>query len=271
VIVSPEVRWSAEELIRGCGLSVWKFDHMIASQGQFQPWQQVFTCSPLVDLPNGFADYAKTLRDAGSRQLLRLAQKQRAFERDEGPLRFDMQIQDLSVLRQLLVWKSRQYLASGLVDAFRFPWTVELLERILSMQSGTFGGVLSALYANDRLAAVHMGMRSRTVWHYWFAGYAPEFSRYSPSLLLFAEMARCAESMGLKAIDMGKGPEEYKNLFATSAVLLTEGCVELPSLARTLRVARKTAEDWVRNSPLFPIVRAPGHLLRNLETRNLFR
>jgi CelD/BcsL family acetyltransferase involved in cellulose biosynthesis len=127
------------------------------------------------------------------------------------------------------------------------------------------------LYANDRLAAVHMGMRSRTVWHYWFAGYAPEFSRYSPSLLLFAEMARCAESMGLKAIDMGKGPEEYKNLFATSAVLLTEGCVELPSLARTLRVARKTAEDWVRNSPLFPIVRAPGHLLRNLETRNLFR
>jgi CelD/BcsL family acetyltransferase involved in cellulose biosynthesis len=271
VIVSPEAEWSAEELVRGCGLSLWQFDHVIASQEQFRPWRRVLTCSPMVDLPNGFAAYADTLRGAGSKQMQRLGQKQRGFERDEGPLRFEMNMRDVSALRQLLGWKSQQYLESGLVDAFRFPWTQALLERILGTQSDGFGGVLSALYANDRLAAVHMGMRSRTVWHYWFAAYAHEFARYSPSLLLFAEMARAAETLGLTAIDMGKGPEEYKSLFATSAVLIMEGCVELPSLARTLRTARQSAEDWVRRSPIFPIVRAPGRIIRRLEAKNLFR
>ena len=139
------------------------------------------------------------------------------------------------------------------------------------MQSGTFGGVLSVLHANDRPAAIHMGMRSRTVWHYWFAAYAPEFARHSPSLLLLVEMARCAAFMGLTAIDMGKGPEEYKSLFATSAVLLMEGGVELPSLARTLRRARQRAEGWVRKSPVFPLVRAPGRILRRLEAKSRFR
>ncbi len=271
VIVTPEAEWSAEGLVRGCGLSMWQFDHVIASQRQFRPWQQTLTCSPLIDLPDGFDAYANTLRDAGSKQLQRLGQKQRRFEREVGPLRFEMHTQDVGVLRQLLDWKSRQYLESGLVDAFRFPWTQGLLEGILALQSGTFGGVLSALYVNDRLAAIHMGMRSRTVWHYWFAAYSHEFTRHSPGLLLLVEMARTAEFMGLKTIDMGKGPEDYKSLFATSAVLLMEGGVELPSLARTLRGARQSAESWVRRSPIFPIVRMPGRVIRRLEARNTFR
>lgn len=271
IIVSPGAEWTAEELLRGCGLTVWQFDHVIASQKQFQPWHSVFTCSPIVDLPEGFDAYARARREAGSKQLQKLGQKWRGFERDAGPLRYEMHTPDTEALQLLLDWKSRQYLESGLVDAFRFPWTRALLENILATQSESFGGMLSVLYARDRPAAVHMGMRSRTVWHYWFAAYDPQFSRYSPSLLLFAEMIRSAETMGLRAIDMGKGPEEYKNLFATSAVLLIEGCVELPSMARTLRAARRRAEEWLRRSPLFPVVRAPGRVLRRMEAKSLFR
>ena len=271
VIVTPETEWSADTLIRDCGLSMWQFDHVLASQRQFRPWQQVLTCSPVLDLADGFEAYANTLRGAGSKQLQRLGQKQRRFEREVGPLRFEMQMLEKGVLHQLLEWKSQQYLESNLVDAFRFPWTRSLLERILDMQTSTFAGILSALYVNDRLCAIHMGMRSRTVWHYWFAAYANEFARHSPGLLLLVEMARSAELMGLKTIDMGKGPEEYKDLFATSAVLLMEGSLELPSLARTLRGARQNAESWIRRSPIFPIMRAPGRMVRRIEARNLFR
>ena len=271
VVVEPEAEWSAAELVRGCGLAMWSFDHVIASQEQFRPWQKVLTCSPVMDLPDGFNAYTETLRRSGSGQMQRLGQKLRRLERELGPVHFELNSQDVGVLHQLLEWKSRQYLDTGLVDAFRFPWTQALLEQILSMQSDSFGGVLSALYADGRLAAVHMGMRSRTVWHYWFVAYAPDLARHSPGLLLLVEMARTAEFMGLKAIDMGKGPEEYKSLFATSAVLLAEGGVELPSLARTLRAARLRTENWVRQSPIFPIVRRPGHLLRRVEAKNLFR
>jgi CelD/BcsL family acetyltransferase involved in cellulose biosynthesis len=271
VIVSPEAEWSAEALVRGCGLSEWRFNHLIASQKQFHPWRTILTCSPLMDLAQGYDAYAATRREAGSTQLPRLGQKQRRLERDAGPLRFEMHTSDDSILHQLLAWKSRQYVESHLVDAFGFPWTRALLERILSMQSVTFGGVLSALYANDRLVAVHMGMRSRAVWHYWFPAYSHDFAYYSPSLLLLVEMARSAEFMGLKTIDLGKGPEEYKSLFATSAVLLMEGSVERPSLARALHGARQSAENWVRHSSIYPIVRAPGHLFRRFEAKNLFR
>ncbi len=271
VIAVPGAEWSAGDLIRGCGMSVWQFDHVLASQKPFRPWQRVLTCSPMIDLPDGFEGYANTLRAAGSKQMQRLGQKQRGFERDEGPLRFEMQMQDTGVLGQLLEWKSRQYLDSGLVDAFDFPWTRALLENILAVQSENFGGLLSALYAGDRLAAIHMGMRSRTIWHYWIAAYTHDFARYSPALLLLVEMARTAASLGLTAIDMGKGPEEYKTWFATSAVLITEGSVELPSLARALRTARQGTEYLVRHSPLFPILRAPGRMLKRFEANRRFR
>jgi len=121
VIAAPGAQWSAEALVRGCGLSLWQFDHVVASQKQFRPWQRMLSCSPLIDLPDGFEAYAGTLRGAGSKQLQRLGQKQRRFEREVGPLRFEMHTQDAGILRQLLDWKSRQYLESGLVDAFRFP------------------------------------------------------------------------------------------------------------------------------------------------------
>ena len=271
VIVPPAAEWSADALIRGCRLSGWRFDHLIASQKQFHPWRTTLTCSPLIDLPQGFDAYAAARRKAGSEQLPRLSQKQRRLERDAGPLRFETHTSDVGVLHQLLAWKSRQYVESHLVDAFRFSWTRALLERILAAQSGTFGGILSALYADDRLVAVHMGMRSRTVWHYWFPAYSHDFAYYSPSLLLLVEMARSAEFMGLKTIDLGKGPEAYKSLFATSALLLMEGSVELPSFARAMHGARQSAENWVRHSSIFPIVRAPGHIFRRFEAHNLFR
>jgi len=271
VVVLPGAEWSVKDLMRGCRMSVWQFDHLLASQTQFRPWQQVLTCSPMIDLPEGFEGYCQTLRAMGSRQMQRLGQKCRAFDREEGPLRFEMQLQDSDVLGQLLEWKSRQYRDSGLVDAFDFPWTRGLLEHIMAVQSERFGGLLSAVYAGDRLAAVHMGMRSSTVWHYWIAAYSRDFVRYSPSLLLLVEMTRTAEKLGLTAIDMGKGPEEYKSWFATSSVLITEGSVELPSVARALRAARQGTEYLVRKSPLFPILRAPGRVLKRFEAHNRFR
>jgi len=45
---------------------------------------------------------------------------------------------------------------------------VALLERVHRHSSDRMTGVLSALWAGDRLAAVHLGMRSPKVLHFWF-------------------------------------------------------------------------------------------------------
>ncbi len=270
-IVDPAAEWSAEALIKGCGLSLWTFDHLLASQKPFERWHRISDCSPIMDLSGGYAGYAETRRAQGSKQLQKVGQKQRGLERDMGQLRFEVHTTDLGALSRLLAYKSHQYLTSGLVDAFQFPWTRGLLEHILAVQTPAFAGLLSVLYAGDQLAAVHMGMRSRTVWHYWFAGYAQGLARYSPSLILLTEMAKAAESIGITVIDMGKGPEEYKKLFATGAVPLAEGCVELPSFAGALRAVRRTTESWIRRSPLLPIARIPGRVLRRFESKHSFR
>jgi CelD/BcsL family acetyltransferase involved in cellulose biosynthesis len=63
-------------------------------------------------------------------------------------------------------WKSKQYQESGGADPFSFSWVVKIVEKIHSMQGGSFAGVLSVLYAADKPIAAHLGMRSKTVWHY---------------------------------------------------------------------------------------------------------
>ena len=70
------------------------------------------------------------------------------------------------LLAQLLEWKSRQYREGGLWDVFSFGWTVELLHRILDIQTESFAGMLSVLKFDDKVAAMHMGMRSRSVLHW---------------------------------------------------------------------------------------------------------
>lgn len=90
--------------------------------------------------------------------------------------------------------------------------------------------MLSVLYAGDQVAALHLGMRSRSIWHYWFPSYNQQLKNYSPGLIPLLKMAESAESLGLQAIDLGKGGEKYKQQAMNHAVPLIEGTAELPSL-----------------------------------------
>ena len=86
--------------------------------------------------------------------------------------------------------------------------------------------MLSVLYVGDAVAGVHFGMRSRTVWHYWFAAYNHELQRYSPGLIILLEMLRAAPVMGIRTVTLGQGDEAYKLRFATGATQLASGSVD---------------------------------------------
>ena len=54
--------WDPPELLHKCQLSVWRFDHLVAEQGPFAPYQAGLAASPVIDLTDGFAAYDAKLR-----------------------------------------------------------------------------------------------------------------------------------------------------------------------------------------------------------------
>jgi hypothetical protein len=49
-------------LLRSCGLAVWEFDHLLASQAPFAPYHASLEPSPIMDLSAGYAGYLEERR-----------------------------------------------------------------------------------------------------------------------------------------------------------------------------------------------------------------
>jgi CelD/BcsL family acetyltransferase involved in cellulose biosynthesis len=265
IIARDDTTVDPSRLLRGCGLSIWDFDHLLVGQTAFHPYHVQRTESPVIDLSAGFDAYKAERKQAGSRFVEQTARKRRKMERELGPLRFETHVTDPDVLRQVIEWKSAQYERTGLVNVLGHAWTGRVLERICGIQTDAFAGTLSVLYVGDRVAAAHMGMRSATVWHWWFPAYDRELEHYSPGVILLLEMMERAPSAGIRLIDLGKGDETYKRRAATGAVALAEGSVALPSVATTVRKAKRDLESWVRRVPIPEFVRSPMRRLRRAE------
>src|ERR1043166_251923 len=62
LIIRSGIEWNARDLLKGCGLKAWQFDHVLTSQGQWQAYQWNVAESPVVDLSGGFERYEKAKR-----------------------------------------------------------------------------------------------------------------------------------------------------------------------------------------------------------------
>lgn len=240
LIVKPGLNWDVAELLRGCGLSIWNFDNLIA-QLPFQFFHKLKTESLIIDLSSGYKAYESEQR-ANSNWIQQASRKMRKFEREVGTLRFETHVADTSLLQLMMDWKSEQYAQLGTFDRFKIEWMVRLISRLHVTQSETFAGMLSVLYVGDEVAALHFGMRSQSVWHYWFPSYNHRFQQYSPGLILLLKMIESAEDLGIQTIDLGKGGENYKQRVSNGTIPLAEGSVELPSLISTARWFRRKIE-----------------------------
>jgi CelD/BcsL family acetyltransferase involved in cellulose biosynthesis len=264
VVSTPETPWDPCDILRGCGLVVWDFDHLIASQRQFTRFHQRRAISPCIDLAHGYQSYVAERRGAGSSQIAKTTAIMRKCERVVGDLRFDPDVRDPSLMSLLCKWKSDQYRRTGKRDLLAMSWVRELLGRILAMKSPAFAGILSVLWAGEKPIAAHFGMRSRNVWHYWFPAYEPEFGKYSPGLMLLLKMAEAAPSMGIRTIDLGKGESLYKQRLMNSAVELAEGSIERPSIAAATRLLWRFSRRIIHGSPLIYPARTVRSMGRNI-------
>jgi CelD/BcsL family acetyltransferase involved in cellulose biosynthesis len=226
IIAAPGYTWSPESVLRNCGLSGWDFTNVVASDETMRPYFRKYADSPFVDLSEGFHGFARDRAQSGSDLVKSIAQKGRKLEREVAPVRFEAHVVDRHALSLLYEWKAAQRARTGTIDVLGVPWMRQMVERILEDSGASFAGVLSVLYAGDQVAAAHFGMRSETVWHYWFAAYNHELQRYSPGLILLLEMLKAAPALGIRTITLGQGDEAYKLRFATGSTPLASGSVD---------------------------------------------
>ena len=259
-------------LARACNLREWQFDHLLASQEAYKPFHRSLSRSPYLDLSHGFEAYTAERRRTGSRLVVDLDRRARRLAREVGPLRFVAMADDPEVLRQVLRWKSDQYIRTNGIDLFAIGPNLELVERVHKARGPRFAGILSALYAGDRLIAGHIGMRSHRAWHWWFPAYDRDVAVYSPGALLLLKIAEAAPGLGITTLDLGRGEAPYKLRFMSGAVGLAEGFVPATRLIRLQRDVQYAGHACIRkathegllgpNAPLGSTLRMAGRGIR---------
>jgi len=256
VIAGPATIWDANELLRDCRLRAWEFDHLLVSQAPFRSFHRVHKISPIVDMSanqEGFFQQSAWFRE--------MARNIRKLEREIGPVRFEPQVLDHEALDRLLVWWARKWTGHDKVGS----WHRNAFHTILDTRTPSFAGTLSVLCAGDNFVAMSFGMRSRSVWHYWFPAYNPQFARYSPGTTLLAKMITTATSLGITTLDLGPGEEHYKTRFMNSFVPIASGIVEAglaPSNARRFRF--KIRGEVLQRNWLRPIAKTTAAVARSI-------
>jgi CelD/BcsL family acetyltransferase involved in cellulose biosynthesis len=242
VIAPRHLKIDAKELVRSCGLRVWEFDHLISANHAFRRFYSYTAESPIIDVSQGFEAYKASLSPEGKRHLAKAAASARKVQREIGALAFVYNTTDSQVIEAMHGWRAQKY---GPLPG----WAHEALERLRTTHTPAFAGVLSALYAGEKLIAVHFGIRSRAVLHWWLPAYNPELPSYAPGILLLLAMAERSPALGITKIDLGKGLQDYKRRFRNASATVATGSVDVLSLTTVPRIIRRTCLNYVRNSP----------------------
>ena len=257
-LLDPRIDLDPSVWLKACGIRSWRFDHLPAGMPGFAAYETDQVSAWLLRLDKGFAAY-RTAIEARSGWIRRTAAKLRRLERQFGPLRFEPHTRDPRAWDQLVAWKSAQYRRSGQVDNFSIAWVRMYLERLREAATPGLSAMMSALYAGDRLAAVHLGMRSERVWHHYLPTYDRELAALSPGLGLLLRMAEHAPSIGIDTIDFSSGDMEYKRSASTDCIALMQGAVE-PGWLRASRFHARRTVRRLRASP--PILNTARHARR---------
>ncbi len=264
MIVPPNTNLDIFNILRGCNLKRWDFDHLLLDQKPTGSFHYQNDISLTMDISEGFDNYLKMKRSSGSKRLMQFQRKGRKLEREVGPLRFETYSESEVAFQQVIDWKRDQCVRTGAPDFLGWDWTRSMLEQIWTIKSNDLTGMLSVLYAGDEIVAAHFGMRSSTVCHWWFPTYNPKFSKYSPGGLLLLNLAESMADEGLSLIDLGKGKEVYKPSFSTGGIKMSEGSIMRPSPIAILHKTRLDSKRFLRESPYTSVLKTPLRGIRKL-------
>ena len=248
------------ELMSAGRLRCFDFDHLVDPDGRFAEWIAYTDQSPVANLADGFEAYRN---NSESRELKQTMRKRRKLEREGGEIQFVLDDRSEEAWNALLEWKSAQYRASNITDVLRFDWVRRLLRRVKERTDGDCRGLMSSLYVDGRVCAVHLGMLCDGVLHYWLPTYQTGdlADRCSPGRILLLELCKAADVFPLKKIDFGRGVSRQKQSAMTSATDVDIGSVDYRVIHRLSRRTWNSTYNWVKQSPLRIPLKLPARIL----------
>lgn len=267
VIHAPGFDCSGEALLKACGLNAYDFNHAPAAQSALLAGAIHYSRSPYADLTAGYDAYV-TNRLKGSRKNLKdLDRRRRKIEREVGPLRFNYHDSRDETWRTLVAMKNKSYERLKVRSILDVGWVDRALSALRATSNEHFAGLLTSIYAGERMIAGQFGMRSKTTWCWWFNSYDFDFKNYAPGMLLIVEAVKRAPKEGLTMIDFGRGDADYKMVFSSGETPLCEGSIEAPgSRAGALRRAQKLSLRMIERAPLGRFESYPRRALARLLT-----
>jgi CelD/BcsL family acetyltransferase involved in cellulose biosynthesis len=222
LICKPSFECDPLELIDRCGLVSYEFCRFIASQKFFLRCPYRLSFSHQIDVSQGHVQWKHI---CGPIKLSNdLA---RRLQRDLGPLRFVAHSRDPALLQSMMELKSDQDNRTGARDLYEMAWVRSVIEKIHAIQSNEFAGVLSLLYAGDKLVASHFGLRSRTIWHYWIPAFDPAIVTYLLQMNLTLNMAKRGPTVGLSTLNFSPGRTVHNQMLSSGSIPVAKGKLDL--------------------------------------------
>ena len=256
------------DLLASAGVGVMDFYGALGSQACFADHAARHDGSWVIDLSEGFDAFVDARSAAEPKAFRNLRARGRKIEAEGAVLR----VQDTrpGIMEKAMSWKSSQYISSGHFDVFSVNWTQNLLQE-LSLKSGDdCAGLVSSLEIGGELAAVHIGMRSRSVLHYWFPVYDPKFSKLGPGLALLMDLCEALSQDGICEIHLGPGEYDFKAHLAAFQMPIVGGFAGAGPAAMARRLA-SGVELWSERLPLGRVSRWPGKAFRRIDLISGFR
>ena len=245
---------TADDLLQGCDLFTWDFNHLTAGQTVLSEGTRLQAPSPVVRLDNGWATYLETMRNRSPNFLRKIRAKERHLCQREGSVHAVYADDNPQLLATLIRWKTAQYHARGWRDQFARPFTATLLDNLTRAPADGCQATLSALYLSGQPIACQYSLRAEHTQALWFTAYDNRFARYSPGVLLSLKLFEAAEQHGIRLIDLGRGEDPTKNALKTGELLVGEGTVQRGRMRTTLirgqSVAFRTLADFTAEHPV---------------------
>lgn len=263
IVHAPQFIADGPALLKACGLTAYDFNHAPLTQTALRAGGYHFSSSPHIDVAEGYEAYAANRPRIWAEAMRHVRRRRRKIEREIGPLRFEYHDPGDDIYRSHVAMRNHLYRRANVRSLLGCDsWVDHTLSAIRATNHAHFAGLMTALYAGDRLIATHFGMRSQNVWHWWFSSYDTEVSNYGPGIMLILEAARHAPTAGLSLIDFGRGDSPYKLLFSNGATHLCEGSIEVHNSIRG--ILRRTQKMAIRSIMPLPLGRSKAFLRRGL-------
>ncbi len=253
------------QIVQALGVGRFDFNNLVAASPWFAPFVRGRGETQVIDMPDGYEAYAAERRASGHDILKDCAKKRRKLEREHGEVTFTALSASMEDFEQLIAWKRAQYRLTRQTDIFDAGWTLELIRRLAARRDPAFGGALFTLHVGGELIAAHFALRGGEVLHAWFIAHNDAFAKYSPGVLLIADMLQWAGSAGISELDLGPGDYRFKMQLANVQRDVMHGYVGRASAASLVREAQYRVRLTAEALPLGRASALPGKAMRRMD------